>query len=104
MRVKSLICHTPLAPSRGALSEIAHIGCNQRCNGTGQILGRRDAKTWRSIGPLVRFRSGAQRGPECSDEYAVVLARIDIGNVRGVAEIGLPVADQMAIAVLADDG
>src|SRR4029079_19127225 len=37
-------------------------------------------------------------------EQAPVLTRIDIGNMRGVAEIGLFVAGQIAIALLADHG
>src|SRR3954463_14737031 len=52
----------------------------------------------------LHFRPGTQRRPERSVEQAAILARIDIGNMRGVAEIGLPVPNQIAIALLADDG
>ena len=60
--------------------------------------------TQRSVLFLLRFRPGAERRLERSVEQAAVLARIDVGNMRGVAEIGLPVPDQIAITMLADDG
>lgn len=51
---------------------------------------------------VLLLGAGAQRRPECSVEQASVLQRIDVGDVRGVAEIGLPAPHQVAVAPLAD--
>src|SRR5215207_6954656 len=111
MRVKSLICHTRRRHG-GAFRLITPtpVATEQR-NQFRSIL--REAapreKTVPEVTPcsvlfLLCFPPGAARRPERGVEQAVVLARIDVGNMRGVAEIGLPVADQIAVTMLADDG
>lgn len=109
--VKSLICHT----RKPTGSQRSHGDANAGSNGTAQhpqvnfsgssspLEKPRPETTRRSVFLLLRVGPGAQRRPERGVEQTAILERVDVGDMGGVAEIGLPVPDQVAVALLADD-